>query len=190
VTGSDLDRPVGVLHAAGEIKFKDFLRPCLAAAFFGGGGAALILRATDVSDRIDAMGDLLPLGGGLLAVVFGALAIVVSLPSMSYLRMLEETPEGGMGRFLDPFLVAAAVQVTVVILALVYRAVAGHLPWQIEHAAFYVAGAVFVFGILEIFALARQLVQHGIYRAIDATLPDEQPKTGEGSVQHLSDRRA
>jgi hypothetical protein len=47
----------------------------------------LAVQATDLKARTDVMGVILPLAGTLLAVIFAALAIVVSLPSMSYLRM-------------------------------------------------------------------------------------------------------
>jgi hypothetical protein len=110
---------------------------------------------------------MLALSGAFLAVVFAALAIVVSLPSTSYMRMLEETPDEGMRKFLDPFLVAVGIQVSIILIAIGYRLVASELMWWIEHAAFYVIGALFTFGLLDLAGLARQLVRHGV-RAVDA----------------------
>jgi hypothetical protein len=191
MTDEDLKKPIGVWRAVaglGDYKAKHLIWPeGLLAAVIGGGGSVFIVRATTEADRIDAMGDVLPLAGAFLAVVFAALAIVVSLPSTSYLRMLEETPGGGMRRFLDPFLVAVGVQVTIVLLAVGYRLAAEHIPWWVEHAVFYAVGFLFVFGLLDLAALARALVRHGILRAVDATLPED---AAQGApVPRLEDRR-
>lgn len=171
MTQDDLDRPVGVWRAVGDFRLKDMLWPeGVLALLIGGGGAALILGAASLSSRTDIMGDVLALAGAFLAVVFTALAIVVSLPSNSYLRMLGETPNGGMRRFLDPFLVAVGTQVALILLCIAYRLVATDVPSAVEHGAFGFIAFLFVFGLLDIAALARQLVRHGILRATDAML--------------------
>jgi hypothetical protein len=152
----------------------------LPALLVGGGGAALVLRACGLSTRVGAMGGLLGLAGGLLAVVFAALALVVSIPSASYMRALSETGRGIQG-FLDPFLVAVGIQVLLILLALGYMLAAPGIPRIAEHIAFYLIGCVLVYGLLDIAALARSLIRHGIYRSVLAIKED-----GDGD-EHSAD---
>jgi hypothetical protein len=182
---------VGVWRALarlGDFKVRELIWPeTICGLVVGGGGAVLIVRNTPLSDRMDVMGDVLALAGALLAVVFTALALVVSIPSVDYIRKMAETPGGGMIRFLDPFLVAVGTQAVVVLLALGYKLMAEHVSFQVEHAAFYVAGFLFVFGLLDVVALARSLVRHGLNRATEA-LRGASPENG-GSVRRLDERR-
>jgi len=166
----DADLPkIGVWRAVGEFKFKELFWPeGLCALVIGVGGSIPIIATTKVVDRAAAAGDLLILSGAFLAVVFTALAILVSLPSSSYLRLLGATSDGGMRRFLDPFLIAVGTQIAIVLLALTYRLVGADLPRWIEHASFGLISFLFIFGLLDIAALARQLVRHGLNRAEDA----------------------
>lgn len=180
---------VGIRRALWDFKLSDAFWPeGLLSIVCGGGGAALIVSATRTCERVATMGDVLALAGAFLAVVFTALAIVVSLRLTSYLRMLDETVGGGMRRFLDPFLVAVGTQIAVVLLAVAYRLAAGHATWWVEHVAFYVIGFLFVFGVLDIAALARSLVRHGVLRARSGGASEQEPD-GEARVRRLPDRR-
>ncbi len=188
-----LRRPVGVWRAVialGDYPLKQALWPeATLALVIGGGGSVLIVRATTASERVGAASDVLVLAAALLGVVFAALAIVVSLPSTSYLRMLGETEDGGMRKFLDPFLVAVGTQIALLLLTFAYILVAEAVPRWVEHATFYVTATVLVFGLLDIASLARQLVRHGVLRAADAALSgDEQRCAAE--VHHLPKRRS
>jgi hypothetical protein len=188
VSGDEFNR-VGAWHALGEFKLREAVWPEGAIALVVGGGTALyVVRSTTEAARIGIADDLLALGVGLLAVVFTALAIVVSLPSTGYLRMLAETPEGGMRRFLDPFLVAVGTQILIVLLSLAYKLLAGEVRDLFEAITFVVLGFLIVFGVLDIAALARQLVRHGMLRAADAVLEDR--TEGREQVRRLPERRA
>lgn len=181
MANDDPSRPVGIWRALGDFKLKDALWPeGLLALIIGAGGSALVVGATTLDERVSTAGTLLVLAAGFFGVVFAALAIVVSLPSTSYLRMLQQMPEGGMRRFLDPFLVAVGTQVAIVLLSIAFRLVARDVTTWMEHVAFGVLGFLFVFGLLDIAALARQLVRHGIYRAMDAEL--EGGERGDGGT--------
>jgi hypothetical protein len=184
------DTKVGVWRALGEFKLREAIWPeGLLAIVIGVGGATAALHVTKLPERLSIAGDLLFLSGALLAVVFAALAIVVSLDSPSYLLMLHDTPEGGMRRFLDPFLVAVGTQIAVVFLGLGYRLLAASLGTWPERAMFAVLGFLFVFGLLDIAALARQLVRHGILRAADAALTGaEKGQQRGGAVRNLTNR--
>jgi small-conductance mechanosensitive channel len=190
---SDMPK-VGIARAVaalGNYRFKDLIWPeGLPALLVGAGGTAVLVRVTTLTARTSAVSTLVGLTGVLLAVVFAALAIVVAIPTSRYLRALAETRRderpSGFQRFLDPFLVAVGTQITILILALTYGLAAGHVATWIEHIAFCVIGFLFVYGLLDIGALARSLVRHGIFRSLEAG-PSEEPH--EGDVHQLRDRR-
>jgi hypothetical protein len=180
-------RAVGGL---GNHRLVDLLWPeGLPTLLIGGVGSVLILRATPLSARIAAMGDVLALAAALLAVVFAALALVVSIPSSRYIQALSEAKDGGIQVFLDPFLVAVGTQVTIVLAALGYLLAASSVPRLVEHLVFYAIGFIFVFGLLDVAALARSLVRHGINRSIMAAAEEPEDETSGGDVHHLARRR-
>lgn len=182
---------VGVWRAVGRLgsyTVREFLWPeGLLGVVIGVGGSLLIVKGTSAANRVDAVSDVLALSGALLAVVFTALALVVSIPSVSYIRKMAETPGGGMIRFLDPFLVAVGTQVSILLGGFAYKLGVGHVPWQLEHVAFYTLSFLVVFGLLDVVALARSLVRHGLNRGIEA-LRDGQGDAG-ADVRRLDDRR-
>ncbi len=93
-----------------------------------------------------------------------------------------------MQNFLDPFLVAVGTQVGLILLAIGYRIFAGSISSPIDHVAFAGLGFLVVFAILDIAALARQLVLHGILRTREAVIEAEESE-GSGSVKRLPERR-
>jgi hypothetical protein len=94
-----------------------------------------------------------------------------------------------MRRFLDPFLVAVGTQIALILLALAYRSGAAPVVDVVEHIAFYAIGTLFVFGLLDLAGLARQLVRHGVLRAAEAAM-DGQEADAVGRVRQFPDRRA
>ena len=84
--------------------------------------------------------------------------------------MLGQTPEGGMRRFLDPFLVAVGTQIAIILLAVAYRLVSAMSPSGSSMSPSASWGSSLSSASLDLAALARQLVQHGILRAADATV--------------------
>jgi hypothetical protein len=136
-------------------------------------------------------GQVLALAGVLLAVTFAALAFVVAIPSGGYLRLLGESGDGGMQKFLDPFLVAVGAQIGLILLAIGYHVFAEGVSNAVDHIAFVGLGSLTVFTILDIAALARQLVFHGILRAQEAVVETEETE-GQGpggTVKRLPERR-
>ncbi len=176
---------VGVWRALGELKLRELAWPeGLVALAIGGGGGAYIVHATPLTARTPLALPVAGLGGAFLAVVFTALAIVVSLPSSSYLRMLADTPNGGMWRFLSPFLLAIGEQIMVILLALSYAGLATSVRPHFENVGFVAMSFVLTFGVLDIAALGRSLIKHGILRAEDAEL-----ETAETEVRQLAASR-
>lgn len=159
------------LGRLGEYRLKQLLWPeGLPALILGAGGAMIIVQVGSASDRIAAMGTVIQLAAALLAVVFTALAIMVALPAGGYLRALQQDDAGsdGMQRFLEPFLLTLGVLVAVVLLAFAYWLAAEAAPAWSEHGAFYLLGFLIVYGLLDVVALARSIVRHGVGRAQDA----------------------
>lgn len=184
---------VSVWHAfraLGQYRFVDAVWPgVIFGLAIGAGGAALAIQSTDTAARAQIAAEVMTLGGVLLAVTFAALAFVVAIPSGTYLRLLGETSDGGMQKFLDPFLVAVGVQVGLILLAIGYRIFADNIPNPIDHVAFAALGFLVVFAILDIAALARQLVFHGVLRAREAVIEAEETEESGGSVKRLPERR-
>jgi hypothetical protein len=183
---------IGIWRAAwrlSDLSLKRLLWPeGLSALVLGGCGAVLLVRATSVPDRAAQMNSVVQLSAALLAVVFTALAIMVALPSGRYLQALQrDDPESdGMQRFLEPFLLTLGVEVAVLLLALAYPLAAESVSAPVEHAAFYVLGFLLVYGLLDVAALARSVVRHGIGRAKESVREAER----EGTVARLEDRRS
>jgi hypothetical protein len=177
-------------RALGQYRLVDAVWPeAVFGLVIGAGGAALAIQSTETSTRIEIAGEVLGLAGVLLAVTFAALAFVVAIPSGGYLRLLGETSDGGMQRFLDPYLVAVGVQVGLILLAFGYRIFAEAVSNPVDHVAFGCLGFLVVFAILDIAGLARQLVIHGILRAREAVLEAEETEESGGSVKRLPERR-
>jgi hypothetical protein len=146
-----------------------------------------IVRATKLPDRLDVVSDVLALSERCWPSDSPPFALVVSIPSERYFRLLAETPNGGTIRFLDPFLIAVGTQAPLILAAFGYKLGATQVSRPVEHAVFYVVGFLFVFGLLDVVALARSLVRHGVNRGVEAANAglDEAATT----VQHLDQRR-
>jgi hypothetical protein len=177
------------LARLGNYPSKNLLWPeGLPALAVGVGGAILVISNSELSDRTDLMGTIVGLAAALLAVVFTALAIMVALPAGSYLRALQRDDPGsdGMAGFLSPFLIAVGTQIAILFLALGYGLVSSHLSDTAEHLAFCLLGFLVAYGLLDVVALARSLVRHGILRARDAI----QEADREAQVHTLPERRS
>jgi hypothetical protein len=185
MSGQIPDLRVGVWRAVGELKLRQLLWPeGLPSIAAGVGGGVLAIQATATATRVSAISSLIVLSGALLAICFTALAIVVSLPSSRYLRAMSEG-EGGMRVFLDPFLVAVGTQLAIILLALAYQLFAEHVARPIEHVSFCLLASLFVFGLLDIAALARSLVKHGILRSLAAASENVEDEHGGGDVRPI-----
>jgi small-conductance mechanosensitive channel len=166
------------LVALGDYPAKQLLWPeGIPALVIGLGGSVGVVRATTVAARTGLMSTVIILDTTLLAIVFTALAIVVSLPAGRYLRAMQkdDATSDGMLLFLQPFLLAVGTQMLIVIVAIGYDLVATTLGRIPEHVVFYMLGFVFVYGLFDVAALARSLVRHGVLRAVDAVHDSESP---------------
>lgn len=160
-----LRREVGFWSAVGRMHFR-----ALVSAEIGGGivlgvaGSLWMLRSATLAERSQLVGDFLPLVGALLGIVFAALALVVALLSDEYLKYLEEVGAGVLA-FLSPFMFAVGLQVAVLIGSVAYRASAEALPPDAEAWCFGALTTLFAIAALDIVALARSIMMHGVARA-------------------------
>ena len=159
-----LRRQFGFWGTLGSFRLRQLWAPEFVFGLLLGGGLAWILIAKGTAqDRADAAGDFLTLAGSLLGVVFAGFALVIAFLSDPYLKRLEETSEKTEG-FLRPFMFSTGLQVGVILGAVGYRAVSSILPGDFEKAWFAVLSILFVTAILDVVALARSVMMHGVAR--------------------------
>ncbi len=136
----------------------------IAALLIGGGGGIEVVRLTSVIQRIAITGDFLTLISALVGVVLAGFALVVAFLSDSYTLQLQKNPKG-VRAFFAPFMVNIGIDVGLVIGVVAYRAVAASLPHFLEKTFFVVLAMVFIFAALNIIALTRTVMAHGVTRA-------------------------
>ena len=157
-----LRRPDGEDILSGEL---------FAALVIGIGGGTALLTQTKVADRVGIVADFFVVIGPLLGVVFAAFALVIALMSDSYLLALNENRKG-VSAFLRPFIVSVGILVGALLLTVAYRASAKYLPSKVEVGVFLLLSFLFVFSLLDIVALARNVLAHGITRGEEAVVRD------------------
>jgi hypothetical protein len=95
--------------------------------------------------------------------VFAGLALVASLLSEDYLRLLRSGDSGVLG-FFRPFMITIGIQVATVLGSVCYVAVA-RLLFQFEPWVFGAVSVLFVASCLEIVALTRSVLMHALLRS-------------------------
>lgn len=163
---SRLDRKkFGFWYIAFEYKKSDLMgKEGLVALVIGGGGGIEVVRLTSVAQRIAITGDFLTLISALVGVVLAGFALVVAFLSDSYTLQLQKNPKG-VRAFFAPFMINIGVDVGLVIGVVAYRAVAASLPHLLEKTVFVILAMVFIFAALNITALTRTVMAHGVTRA-------------------------
>lgn len=139
-------------------------KEAIVALVIGGIGGVEVVRLTSVAQRIAITGDFLTLVSALVGVVLAGFALVVAFLSESYTLQLQKNPKG-VRTFFAPFMVNIGMDVGLVIGIVAYRAVAASLPHFIEKTSFVVLATGFVFAALNITALTRTVMAHGVTRA-------------------------
>jgi MFS family permease len=142
-------------------------------AVIGVGLAVSLDLLSKPAERIAVAGDYLPIAGALLGIVFAGFALVIALMTDEYLRWLEDTDSGVIG-FLSPFMVSVGLQVGTLLGAVLFRATASHLPLSAEKWFFGVISVLFFVAALDIVALARSILMHGVARARGLKISDLQ----------------
>lgn len=160
-----LRREVGFWGSVGRLHLSDLFTIEIGGGIVLGVAASVVLvREVDLTARQGLAGDYLALTPALLGVVFAALALVVALMSDAYMRHLR-TATGGVLAFLGPFMLVIGLQVGTLLLTVGYRAFSAELPTEAEHWFFGVVTTLFAVSSLEVVALARSVLMHGLARS-------------------------
>jgi hypothetical protein len=167
-----LRRQFGFWHALGHMRLRDLTAPeILFGVIIGSIGTYLMVRFGQLPQRQSTAGDFLAISASLAGIVFAGFALVIGLLSDHYLRWLESTDSGVSG-FLSPFLVSTGFQVGAVLASIAYRAASASLPHVAEHWAFGITCILFTTALLDIVALARSVLMHGVARGRSLSVRD------------------
>lgn len=169
-----LRREFGFWGSLGRMRLSDLATTEVGAGALIGVGLAVALdNVATQPARIAVAGDYLPIAGALLGIVFAGFALVIALMSDEYIRWLEDTDSGVTG-FLSPFMVSVGFLVATLIGTVVYRAIAIQLPRTAEMWFFGIVSVLFFTATLDIVALARSVMFHGVARARGLNIRDLQ----------------
>lgn len=176
---------VGFWRSLRKLTGEDIFGPELLGAFFIGiGGGTALLSQTEAPRRVQIAADFLYIVAPLLGVVFAAFALVIALFSDDYLRALNQNRDG-VAAFLRPFLVTIGLQVGAALIAVGYRSAADLIPSRVEVGTWLVLCFLFVFALLDVVALGRAVMLHGITRAEDIEVRDLEAKAAGKVLPHL-----
>lgn len=168
----DQRREVGFWNAVGHLRVADLATIETAASLLIGAGLGVWMAvAAGLDARLQLASSFLTVVAALLAIVFAGLALVVSLLSDTYLRLLRSGQSGVIG-FFRPFMLAIGLQVFTVIATVTYLAVASQLtdvmpPWLFvaEPWVFGLLAVCFVGSCLELVVLTRSVLLHALLRS-------------------------
>lgn len=179
---------LGFWRSLRKLSGEDIFGPeLLGALVIGVGGGTALLSETIATDRADIAVDFLYVIAPMLGVVFAAFALVIALFSDDYVRALNEHPDG-VAAFLRPFLVTIGLQVGTVLLAVAYRSAADIVPSEVEVGAWIALCFLFVFALLDVVALGRAVLLHGITRAEEIKVRDLEEKADGKVLPHRRSR--
>ena len=167
-----LRKRFGFWGVLGRMRLADLWSPEVVFGLLIGVGLALLLNHVDTRSALGGVaGDYLVISGALLGIVFAGFALVIGLLSDQYLRWLEETDSGVLG-FLSPFMLSVGLQVGALIGSILFRALDAHLPREAREWAFGVISVLFFVAVLDVVALARSVLMHGVARAEGLKISD------------------
>lgn len=175
---------VGFWRSLRNLTGEDIFGPeLLGALLIGVGGGTFLLAHTRTMGRVEIAADFLYIIAPLMGVVFAAFALVIALFSDDYIRALNANRDG-VAAFLRPFLVTIGLQVGTALLCVAYRAAAEVVPSKAEVGAWLVLCFLFVFALLDVVALGRAVMLHGITRAKEIEVRDLEAEPSGKVVPH------
>lgn len=179
---------VGFWRAVGRLRLSDvFSMETIASVVLGASLAFGLFAMGTLRDRVEIAGLYVGVAGALVAIVFAGVALVTSLLSDSYLRLLQASDSGVLG-FLRPFMLAVGVQIATVLGAVGYAAMARFIPEAWEPWVFGVLSILFVASCLEVVVLMRSVFMHALLRTRFAqVLENERNRQANGQPKRGSD---
>lgn len=163
----------------------------IAALVIGGIGGIEVVRLTSVVQRVAITGDFLTLISALVGVVLAGFALVVAFLSDSYTLQLQKNPKG-VRAFFAPFMINIGTDVGLLIGIIAYRGVAASIPHLLEKISFVTLAVIFIFAALNITALTRTVMAHGVTRAELITMEEMERQvkdSGAKDDQEMISRR-
>ena len=162
---SSIRREAGFLRAVKATGIRSFMLPEGVLAFLLAGlGAGLLCTQASVSDRLEVAANSLRIIAPLLGVVLAALTFVISFASDDYLRRLKST-ESGVIAFYRPFVFAIGIEIVTLILIVVYKTMANKMLEGAECTIFGIMCFFVAYSMLNVLAVARNVVMHALLRA-------------------------
>jgi len=184
---SSLRRQVGFFGSIGSTELGRLLWPeGVVALVVGGGGAACLVAFDTLHSRIGVVGDGLALVGLLLGIVFAAFSLLIAFFSDDYIRALN-LAQGGIVVFMQPYITAIGLQIFAIFVGITYRASATKLPSGVEHVLFGLWLFLFVYVLVDILALARNMAFHGLLRARQV-LHEELDENGNPKIRNIESK--
>jgi hypothetical protein len=174
-----LRRQVGFWGTVGNLRIGQlvFAPEFAPALLLGVGGGIWLLATTSQADRVQVAEDYLIVLGPFIGLVLAGLTLVITLMSDKYLRLL--STGSGVIAFLRPFILAIGIQVGTLIGGVAYRAASDELPLRAEQVFFVALSFAFVFGVLEVVAITRNLLAHAVLRAEQVATEDAEQRVAQ-----------
>lgn len=148
----------------GRLQLRDLVSvESLASILVGSSLATLLYFLGSLADRKGAAGMFVAVVAALIGIVFAGVALVTSLLSDAYLRLLAESDHGILG-FLRPFMLTIGVQVATVLGAVSYVSLASLIPPPVEPWLFGLLAILFAASCLDVVVLMRSVFMHALLR--------------------------
>jgi len=168
----NLRRSVGFVASLGNTRIKSILWPeGTLALLLGLSSSSVAIKYLDLPLRLEAASDALRVLSSLLGMVLAGLMLVITISNDDYLKLLNRTSDGVLG-FYRPFVLAIGIQILTILSLIAYRAMATDVTHSIEGWSFRLITVMFVFSLLDIVALARNLLMHAVTRAKQSDLTE------------------
>lgn len=163
---NDLRKEHGFLAAVGALKLSDVFK---SPEFFLGVPLGLALAAAQTfwgttELRVSTTGAFISVITSLIGIIFAAFAMMVAFLSPRYLSFLDQSDEG-VKKFFRPFMIAIGMQCLLLFLSVFHFSLGKSLDHVTELVLFWVTSVTFSWNVLEIVALARNVMMQASVRA-------------------------
>lgn len=158
-------REVSFMMALRTSKLRSLAWPeGVGALIVGCAGGATLAQYGSIQDRLLVATNSLRVLAPLLGVVLAALTFVISFASDDYIRHLKQGKLGVI-EFYRPFIFALGIEIITILYIIGYQAIAESAASGLEGFLFVILSFLVVYSILNILAVARNVVMHALTRA-------------------------
>lgn len=118
----------------------------------------------DTGMRVATSTAFISIASALLGVVFAGFAMVVAFLSPDYQHFLQQS-KGGLKKFFQPFIVSIGMQCMSLLVSVFHLSLAAKMDFISEQVLFGIAAVLFCWNLLDIVALARNVLINATARA-------------------------